>query len=249
MNISTRIVGLDRRHPHIQLLARWGGRAEDSSAVAARLLRTFKAIEEIDGTATTGWVKSLTPTRADPLALDSFVEKQAFRDEIGTSLPDHGYDFNVSRPATDVLPRVEIQVQAGSGHGDGAGFWINSVEVSFQGDFEIFTEYFSKNGAALLRGLVEEWAPDHGYAGVTGQRSATAQRYGRPGVLAVTWLSNQFSIPEAIPGAEVQDFAGGHLIYVGSAESADSSVEAAVGVHSFLVANGLGLAAANQPQV
>lgn len=245
----TRIIGLGSLSPGLQLLARWGGRAEGARGVAARLLSTLTAVESVDGTSTSNWVKSLSMSRVgvDPSALDLFVEKQAFRDEVGTSLPDHGYHFSVSRPATDNLPRLEIQVGAGSGHGRDAGYWVNSVEIFFQGDRAISTEYFSRNGSALLRGLVEAWTPDYGYAGVTPQRSATAQRYGRPGVLAVTWLSGQYSIPEEIPGAEVQDFAGGHMVFVGSAEHADSSVEAAVGVHSYLVANGLGLAAASQP--
>lgn len=245
----TRLFGLDVDRPRIELLIRWGARAEDASSVAKRLEATLRTLERIDGTPIDGWVKSFTSTPVLP-ELEAFVRTQAFRDEAGAVLPKHGYHFRVSRPASELRPRLELSVKAGSGYGRQAGHWVNSVELVFRGDQARAAQYFSKHGPAILDGIVGEWAPDFGYAGVTPQRDATApHRYGLPGVLAVTWLSDQFSIPEEIPGAEVHQFAGGHIIFVGSAELADSSVAAAVGVHSFLVANGLGLAAANQPQV
>lgn len=245
----TQIVGIDGSKSRKQSLIGWGGRAEGASSVAARLFATLAAIEKIDNTPAGSWFDVNSLASLDLQDLESYVRQQAFRDEIGAIHPDHGYSFRVGRRATEAVPTLTLDINAGSGYGTKPGVWINSVQLAYLGDQEIARQYFSGVGCALLGSVIKAWSPDFGFAGAISQQLATApKRYGVPGISAVTWLSDQFSIPEQVPGADVRDFEGGHTIFVGSAELADSSVEAAVGVHSYLLANGLGLAAANQPQ-
>lgn len=243
-----RIAGITALNGKIKVGMAWGARAESAESVAARLTSTVNGLDALDAASPGAWVESASRVSVDASQLDEFVAGEAFRDEVGTVLPDWGYHFSIDRRAAEGVPVLQVQVKAGSGHARTAGIWVNSVDLTFRGDRETSFAYFSENASAILELFVTAWAPDFAYAGTVPQVLATApDRFGLPPVTAVTWLSGQFPVPERVPGAEVVDFAGGHLIYLGSAGLADSGVDAAVEVHRSLVAHGLPLAAPVQP--
>ncbi|CAN5549094.1 hypothetical protein BH10ACT7_BH10ACT7_05940 [soil metagenome] len=248
METMTRIAGINALNGRVQEFVGWGARAEDATSVAARLAATIVAVERIDGSSPASWVDAKSRLPLDQASLTEYVSDEVSRDESGAKTPAFGYSPRVYRPAESGLPTLEVKVTAGSGHARKAGIYVNSVFLSFLGDRQIALDYFSERGAELLHALVEAWQPDFGHAGAVPQMLATApQGFGLPGSSAITWLSAQFVVPREVPGVEVREFAGGHTMYLGSADAADSSVEPAVEAHRYLVDHGLSPAAAVQP--
>lgn len=242
------IAGINALNGKLQHSLGWGGRGETAESVAARLLESLRAVERIDGSSIDGWVDGKTNLPLKLRNLTEYVRDEVFRDEVGKTLPDHGFDFRVVRPSSSSRPALDLAIAAGSQHGVKPGVWVNSVETRFMGERGLALQYFSNHATELLEALVTVWTPDFGYAGTTQQVLATApERFGTPPIAAVTWLSHQFSMPVSVAGAEVKAFQGGHTIFLGSAAMADSSVEAAVEAYRSLAAHGLSVAAATQP--
>ena len=217
----------------------WRARGESVEAIAQRVLATERAIEALSSFESR-WVEpdEFDTVPSDPASIESFIEQWPYRDEESNVVPGRGFIFKLFRaPSDQSISSPQVEAWVGNARPRGLP---NTITVDFKGgSSERLAEEFSMTGAAILQALVEIWEPDVATAGTVDQSRATFVRGTKlPRLGAVSWFSDQFGIPERVPGAVVLPFANGSLIALGSTGAASTAGEAAGHVHGYLVAGG-----------
>jgi hypothetical protein len=218
----------------------WSGRAEAASSIAGRFLSLFEAFRQPELGSVTEWVTypERAPLPADLEGLAELLATRVRKDDAGVPAQNWGVAIQIAGKTSGGVWLV-VDVVAGSATASSVVF-TNRVQVSFSAkDPSAADDYFRTRGADVLRALVKAWEPDQGYVGTVQQAKSTwIKMSGIPQSGAVTWWSDQFAIPADVPGAYLEQHAGGTLVVVGSAGAADLGVEGVGRVHSFLLDGG-----------
>jgi hypothetical protein len=129
------------------------------TSIGDRLIRTLDALSESDPSVFANWEITDFPTKSSvPLAaarsrIDTMVENNVVRDQLGEPDPDYGYDVWAFTRVDDRSREIHLWIKAGGKH---AGHvWLQTGSYNFPVDLSIVT--FPSFKAALLA-LVANWA-------------------------------------------------------------------------------------------